>query len=135
MPEQTLTLKVRHACHNDIHTDLLTLAVVRLGSGLIRLEGTRCNGRRIELVGLQWWGNPGCDCYLIDDWPQVPGCPHGTLQRTGGPLSLAELQAAAREGLTVGETITPIDFGDNCGGCGQDADHCQCQPDLFGEAS
>lgn len=131
----TLNLRVRHACGGSIHTTPLTLTPVRLGSGLLRLEGTRCDGRPVELVGLQWWGNPACNCYLIDDWPQVPGCPHGTLQRTGGPLSLAELQAAAREGLTVGEVVTPIDFGDNCGGCGAAVERCRCQPDLFGGAA
>lgn len=121
----TLNLKVRHACHNGIHTTPLTLAVVRLGSGLIRLQGTRCDGRPVELVGLQWWGGPACNCYLIDDWPEHGGdkCPHGTLERVGRPLSLAELQAAATHGLTIGEVVTPIDLGDNCGTCGHASEH------------
>ncbi len=132
----TLNLRVRHACAGNVHTTPLTLNAVRLGSGLIRLEGWRCDGQWIELVGVQWCGATGCDCYLIDDWPEHGGdkCPHGTLQHTGGPLTLTELQAAAREGLTVGEVITPISFPDNCPTCGQGEGHCRCQPDLFGGA-
>ena len=130
MTTLNLNLRVHHACDKREHTTALTLNPVRLNSGLIRLEGTRCDGRPLHLVALHWWGATGCDCYLIDEWPHSPCCPHGALQLVGGPMSLAELQAAAREGLTIGEVVCPISFPPNCSHCGQGADWCQCQPTL-----